>query len=153
MFLSHSEGSETSVLPVPHHRSVIFAVPVTLAKLLNLVAARIPSKWKEFGILLNIPSEELEAYPSHHCTECFTRVFVKWKSNNSPDYTWETVINNLESPIINEKRLAQEIRSIVTTRHSPPPSYSTEPLSRPAVTVDSRTKTLHAIRYELETDV
>lgn len=148
MFLSHSEGSENSTTPVSHRRSVTYAVPVTLENLLNLVAAKIPNKWYEFGILLSISPEELDTY-NHTPIKCFARVFTTWEKNTSPDYTWETVIDNLESPTIKEKRLAQEIRRKVTICHSPSPLHSAAPLSRAAAMVDSRTKT----RYMYETDV
>lgn len=142
MFLSHSEGSENSTTPVSHHRSVTYTVPVTLENLLNLVAARIPNKWYDFGILLSIPPEELDTYPNHTSTKCFTRIFTTWRSNASPAYTWDTVINVLESPTMKEIRLAQEIRRKVTICHSPSPLHSAAPISIAAAMVESRTKTL-----------
>ena len=109
-------------LPLPQQSSMTCAkpltsatptTPVTLKNLLNFVAAKIPRKWMDFGIQLDIPYEELETYPRHDCKECFNKVFSTWKRNGSPPYTWETVIDVLESPSVNEKELAQSIRKLL----------------------------------------
>ena len=42
--------------------------------------------------------------------QCFTSVFQVWKSRATRPYTWSTVIEALESPAVNEMRLAQELR-------------------------------------------
>jgi len=115
-FFLHSEGF---ALPLPQQSSITCAKPATpttqvsLKNLSNLVAAKIPSKWKKFGIQLDLPYEELETYPSHDCEECFNKVFSTWKRNGSPRYSWEMVIDVLESPSVNAKELAQRIRKLL----------------------------------------
>ena len=91
-------------------KSTVLSNPVSLPDLLNHVAARILSKWKMFGIQLEIPVSELDTYPSHDCQECYARVFAAWERKGSPELSWGTVISVLESPIISERRLAVEIR-------------------------------------------
>ena len=63
-----------------------------------------------FGMQLDIPVSELDTYPSHDHKECFTRVFTSWEKKGRPDLSWGTVIDILESPIIDEGRLAEEIK-------------------------------------------
>ena len=73
-----------------------------------------PSRWKEFGILLDIPLSELDTFPAHSCVECFVRVFDSWERRGRPEFTWETVIRVLESPPLEEMMLAQKVRKMKT---------------------------------------
>ena len=95
--------------------------PVSLPDLLNHVGVKILSKWKMFGIQLEVPVSELDTYPSHNCLECYARVFASWERKGSPELSWGTVISVLESPTISERRLAVEIRekmALTTTTSS-----------------------------------
>ena len=112
IIFSYFEGSKDATLSTLPLTPRTPTTPVTLKHLLDFVAAEIPSKWKIFGIQLDIPNDILETYPSHNSTECFIQVFSTWKRNSSPPYTWETVINVLESRSINERSLAEEIRKL-----------------------------------------
>ena len=90
--------------------STVLTNPVSLSDFLNHVAVRILKKWKMFGIQLKLPVSELDTHPSHDCLECYIRVFVSWEGKGSPELSWGTVIGVLESPIISERRLAEEIK-------------------------------------------
>ena len=90
--------------------STVLTNPVSARDFLNHVAVKILKQWKMFGIQLDIPVSELDTYPSHNFKECFTRVFASWERKGSPDLSWGTVIDILESPIIDEGRLAEEIK-------------------------------------------
>ena len=83
-----------------------------------------PNKWRPFGILLGIPWSELETYPAHSCMDCFARVFDTWERKGSPELSWETVINVLENPLLEERRLARKVREMVTTVTTDPPDDS-----------------------------
>ena len=99
--------------------STVLTNPVSARDFLNHVAVRILKQWKSFGIQLDIPTSELDTYPSHDHKECFTRVFVSWEKKGSPELSWETVINILKLSIIGERRLAKEIKKIAPSTSSP----------------------------------
>ena len=112
-FFSHStlpvlqQGAMSCATPVT---AVTSATPVSLKNLVNLVAARILCKWMYFGVQLDFSYEDLKTYPSDDHEQCFIKLFSSWKSKGSPPYTWETVVDVLESPGVNEKELAKSIR-------------------------------------------
>ena len=85
----------------------------TLPAFLTHIGSQLLSKWKTFGILLEIPFSELDTYPIHSPVECFARVFDTWERKGSPAFSWETVINVLESPLMEEMTLAQKVRDIL----------------------------------------
>ena len=82
------------------------------------------NKWRTFGILLDISWSELETYPAHSCMDCFARVFDTWERKGSPEFSWETVINVLENPLLEERSLAQKVREMMTTVITDPPNDS-----------------------------
>ena len=79
---------------------------------MNNVAAKIPAKWNEFGVQLDIPTSTLNAVRKHTAQECFIEVFSIWKRSLSREpISWATVIAVLESPCIDEKKLAADLRA------------------------------------------
>ena len=66
-------------------KSTVLSSPVSLPDLLNHVGVKILSKWKMFGIQLELPVSELDTYPSHNCLECYARVFASWERKGSPE--------------------------------------------------------------------
>ena len=93
-------------------------VPLTLPIFMNHVGVKMLSRWQLFGILLKIPVPELDTYPIHNCAICFTRVFDSWQRKGSPEFSWETVINVLESPLLGERHLASEVRKMISGNSS-----------------------------------
>ena len=111
--------------------------PLTLTDLLNLVVANIPSKWKLFGMLVDVPEQFFDTYPIYDSKECFIRVIMSWKKSGQPEFKWETVLEILEMPIMSEPKLALDIRSKLASRFFPSPSYSLDPaLSCPVSSSD-----------------
>ena len=110
--------------------------PVTVEAFMNLVGAKIPSKWYLFGMALGIPQSELDTYPADRCLENFARVFASWVRNDNPDLSWKTVIDKLESPMLREKKLAATLREMFSDQLPPQlkPStcaqFHTEPLPK-----------------------
>ena len=83
-----------------------------LPDLLNKVAIKIPDKWKSIGIALNIDLAFIRLVEGNQTTsqERYIEIFDKWKKSLSKPYTWLTIIDALESPSVNENRLAQKLR-------------------------------------------
>ena len=63
--------------------------PVTVEVFMNLVGAKIPSKWYLFGMALGIPQSELDTYPADRCLDSFARVFASWVRNDNPELSWK----------------------------------------------------------------
>ena len=80
--------------------------------LINNVVAKIPAKWNEFGVQLDIPTGTLNAVHRHTAQESFIEVFSIWKRSLSREpISWDTVIAVLESPSIDERKLAAGLRA------------------------------------------
>lgn len=110
--------------------------PVTLPDLLNLVVTRIPSKWRAFAIMLELPNLDFDTYPIHDAKECFVRVLSEWKKIGQPQYSWDTVLNILEMPFMSEQRLSMEIRSKLTLKRYFSTSFY-PPLSCPSTSIEA----------------
>lgn len=84
-----------------------------LLELMNEVAARIPSKWRDVGIQLHLNPDHLDgiavSVSSSH--DRFCSVFTLWKKQLLPPYKWSTVLQALKSPSVNESRLAEELKN------------------------------------------
>ena len=86
-----------------------------MSDLLNKVAAKIPNKWKNMGIQLNIDGGRLETI-STKCADDLLRfadVFELWKGCGTPPYTWATIIDALRAPSIDEVALANDLKQWV----------------------------------------
>ena len=81
-----------------------------LRDLCEYVGAKIPSKWRQFGIFVGVRQEDLDAIQaseSQWLRNCFIQVFDKWHNGLTSPYTWEKVAEALES--IGEKWLLEEL--------------------------------------------
>ena len=89
-----------------------------LKVLMSAVAAKIPAKWRQVGIQLNVPVEALDdiqrqvAGRPDSNIDAFELVLGKWKSLHSHEYTWSTIINALEAPPVGAMDVAAELRTI-----------------------------------------
>ena len=94
------------------HPSGLQAAP-ELFDLMNEVAAKIPSKWRQFGIELRLTPSELDGFLAASpgdMLQCFSSIFTVWRNRMSRDpYSWQTVIQALRAPAVGEHRLAQEL--------------------------------------------
>ena len=98
-------GQEKSTSPL--------SSPPSTVEFLNKVAAKIPAKWRMFAFNVNIECnalDEIELKYRHLPTECFMHVFEIWKKSQSPPFTWETVIEVLQSPAVGESKMAKDIK-------------------------------------------
>ena len=91
-----------------------------LSDLMNEVASKVPAKWRQISIQLGLtPSDQegIMASTPNDPIQCFTSVFQQWKSRAIRPYTWSTVIEALQAPAVDEKRLAQDLRTkiVITT--------------------------------------
>ena len=85
-----------------------------LSDLMNEVASQVCAKWKDISIQLGLTLNDQKYFMELTLgdpKQCFTFVFTVWKSRATRPYTWSTVIQALESPAVDEKRLAQELRT------------------------------------------
>ena len=87
---------------------------LTLSVFMIHIGSQMPSKWRMFGVLLDIPWSELDTYPAHSCVDCFAHVFDTWEKKGSPEFSWETVISVLESPLLQERRLSHKVRRMMS---------------------------------------
>ena len=96
------------------HSDETHTLPLNLSNFMNYVGSNMLSKWQSFGILVDIPLSNLETYPTQSPINCFARVFDSWQRSGSPEFSWETVINILESPLLGEMQLAENVREMIT---------------------------------------
>ena len=85
-----------------------------LSDLMNEVASKVPAKWRQISIQLGLTPSDQECFMASSPSDplqCFTSVFRVWKNRATRLYTWSTVIEALESPAVDEKRLAEELRT------------------------------------------
>ena len=82
---------------------------------MNKVAAKIPGKWREVAIGLGLDSTDISRIeanvPTHKSTPCYIAVFDTWKNKGTEDYTWNTLLKALRSPLVDAQNLASTIES------------------------------------------
>lgn len=71
------------------------------------------AKWRDIGIQLNLPLGALDAIKEEtsDTKNCLTSMCVSWLKEIDPCPSWRALIEALESEIIGEKLLAQELRN------------------------------------------
>ena len=89
-----------------------------LQDLMNKVAAKIPSKWRDMGLQLGVDQDVLEGIASispGDINRCYSNVFTRWKNQNSTThpYTWSTIVQALKAPAVGEERLADKISAML----------------------------------------
>ena len=93
-----------------------------ISDLMNKVAAKVPNKWMQIGIQLDIPVSQLEAFNSQHQGESsknFIEVFTHWeKQPGGKPKTWSTVIDVLKSPSVAEVSLAIDLELTIITQNT-----------------------------------
>ena len=82
-----------------------------LSDLMNEVAAMIPNKWQQVGIMLNVSDGDLACFAQSDSQNRFISVFTTWKSKQTAPYTWLTVVQALQAPVVGESKLAKDIKS------------------------------------------
>ena len=84
-----------------------------LGDLMKAVAAKIPGKWREVGIGLGLDSTDISRIeadvPTQKSTPCYLAVFYTWKNKGTKEYTWDTLLKALRSPLVDASKLASTI--------------------------------------------
>ena len=82
---------------------------------MNTVAAMIPGKWKEIAIGLGLDFADISRVeadvPTQKSTSCYLAVFDTWKNKGTKEYTWDTVLKALRTPLVDAQKLANMIES------------------------------------------
>ena len=80
---------------------------------MNCVAAKIPEKWREVGIGLGLDSTDISRIeadvPTLKSTPCYLAVFYAWQNKGTKEYTWDTLLKALRTPLVNASQLASTI--------------------------------------------
>ena len=77
------------------------------------VAAKAPTEWIKIGTMLDIDQQVLDGIKSQFngdLMECYRAVFNQWKTTTSCPYTWATIVEILESQVVQRNDLAVEIK-------------------------------------------
>ena len=79
-------------------KSVVYSQAPSTADLMILVARKIPTKWYEIGVLLDIETPTLDSLETQTTDQVrlFMKVFNHWKQEGKVPYTWDTIISTLE---------------------------------------------------------
>ena len=90
-----------------------------LSDLMEEIAAKIPGKWRDVGLRLELEPGVLDGIAlisPGDINHCYSNVFTRWKNLNSTTnpYTWSTVVQALESETVAEKLLASKIKNELT---------------------------------------
>lgn len=98
---------------------------------MNDVGAKIPALWRSVGIELRISPDRLDGIEeqySRNPIRCFEAVFRTWEDATTPPYTWDTIVNVLESPLVDKRDLANDLRRKYNLVGGSTPSLTTTPL-------------------------
>ena len=90
-----------------------------MSDLMSQVAVKLPHKWFRVGIQLKVDPASLmscETQFMHDPMRCYTSVFVEWKRDHKLPYTWATIIGALESNVVTEVAVANEVREWLAHR-------------------------------------
>ena len=80
--------------------------------LLTQVASKARDKLERIGLALGIKQDQLNTILEKRkdVILCYSDVFTVWEKTVDPtDFTWATIVEALESPIVEENKLARDI--------------------------------------------
>lgn len=79
---------------------------------MNDVAAEAPDQWMNIGLLLGISLPDLMSIKGKNEDDkiCYAHVFQFWKTAATCPYSWETMVDVLQSNLIKGFKLAEAIR-------------------------------------------
>lgn len=106
--ISFIRGHEPCIHSSPI-RSLVSAAP-PLNVFMENVAVHARTKWRFFGIMIDIPPDILDSFPGHDCLQAFSRVYDFWLRRATPIVSWEMIASILESDTVDEKKLADDVR-------------------------------------------
>ena len=88
-----------------------------LADLMNEVAAKIPSKWRDIGLQLGLSHGVLDGIATispGNTNLCYSNVFTLWENQNTCTFTWLKMLEVLQAPSVGQEKLATKIKSKLT---------------------------------------
>ena len=87
-----------------------------IAHLMTFVAQKIPTKWYQIGIQLDIDTSTLDAFEAQTSDQerLHVKVFNQWKREQELPFTWDTIIAAVEA--VGEKSTAASIREWLDKR-------------------------------------
>lgn len=74
----------------------------------------ITAKWRIFGSLLSIPPNDLNGIDDKYNKDpfsCFLEVFSRWQKSAQPPFNWKTIVDILETDVMDEKALSLQLIS------------------------------------------
>ena len=83
----------------------------SIADLNDLIGAKIEDKYHLFGVAVGLEEGYLNSLRIDYtsCQERFNQVFNKWSQTNPDSFTWDTVINVLQSNTIKAHKVVESI--------------------------------------------
>lgn len=99
------------VIHAPPMTSSLESEPTHL-ELMNMVATEVPTRWRDIGLELGLTKPELDKIELESPTnsnKCFSAMFHLWETKITSPYKWATVIQALEAPLVDNKRLARKL--------------------------------------------
>ena len=98
--------------------------------LLHRELHQVSHKWFSLGVQLQIPFATLisiELDNNHQTSKCLLEMLTVWLQRINPSPTWSVLIEALESPFVDERLLAQQLRDKCPRNEGwVPPSYPTQ---------------------------
>ena len=97
-------------------KAAAYSQAPSIPKLMSLVAKKIPTKWYNIGIQLEIEIPTLEAFEQQTSDQqrLFSKVFAQWRKEEKVPFTWETIISTLEE--VDENSTAAGIREWLNSK-------------------------------------
>ena len=82
---------------------------------MEIVASKIPDKWRKVGVSLGISASVLNGIDQHRRGDpdvCFSDVFTYWQSHSTPQSpaNWATIVEVLRSNNVGEETLSDTIK-------------------------------------------
>ena len=82
--------------------------------LMNEVASQTTCQWQLIAVQLELDEDIIEQIEKANKDRnvCLQKVFTAWKKHSHPPFTWEEIINVLDSPTIRECEQADRLKEI-----------------------------------------
>ena len=85
---------------------------------MNEVAARTKCKWQFIAIQLELEEDIIKQIKEENEDDrylCLHKVFTTWREQSHPPFTWEEIVNVLDSPTIHEPDQADRLKKMFLT--------------------------------------
>ena len=101
-----------SLFPIVASTSTAVSSEPRMSDLANRVAAKIPEKWKQVAIQLELSISEIKTIRQDEddAFDRFMAVFDRWQRSSCSPYAWKTLVSALKTTSVNEIKLAEELQ-------------------------------------------